>query len=170
MQSKYLTKYDLFCILYIRTFVLLLAGGDGMVCLSRADIEKISNKIIEAYKAACVPEKRLCYQVDAMKLAQLLGLTVDFQSLSQDCSILGLTTPIEACITILDDKGEPVMYCLDGSTMQNMKARPQPPQHITITAGPSIRICPERPHSLALLTAPMIRCLPLCPMPFMPRW
>ena len=86
-----------------------------MVCLSRTDIEKIADGIIDAYKTAYVPEKRLCYQVDAMKLAQLLGLTVDFQSLSQDCSILGLTTPIEACITILDDKGEPVMYCLDGS-------------------------------------------------------
>lgn len=88
-----------------------------MQYLSRADLEKISDEIITAYKAVHVPEKRLCYQVDAMKLAQLLGLTVEFQSLSEDCSILGLTTPIEACITILDDKGEPLMYCLDGSTI-----------------------------------------------------
>ena len=88
-----------------------------MVCLSRTDIENISNEIITAYKAAYVPEKRLCYQVDAMKLAQLLGLTVDFQSLSPDCSILGMTAPIEACITIFDDNGEPIMYCLDSSTI-----------------------------------------------------
>lgn len=88
-----------------------------MVYLSRTDIENISNEIITAYKAAYVPEKRLCYQVDAMKLARLLGLTVDFQSLSPDCSILGMTAPIEACITIFDDNGEPIMYCLDSSTM-----------------------------------------------------
>lgn len=88
-----------------------------MVCLSRTDIEKISNEIIAEYKAAYVPEKRLCYQVDAMELAQLLGLTVDFQSLSLDCSILGLTAPEEACITIFDDDGNEMMYCLDGSTI-----------------------------------------------------
>ena len=88
-----------------------------MVCLSRTDIEKIAEKIIAAYKAAYVPEKRLCYQVDAMELAQLLGLTVDFQSLSLDCSILGLTAPEEACITIFDDDGNEMMYCLDGSTI-----------------------------------------------------
>lgn len=88
-----------------------------MVCLSRADLEQISDEIIEAYKASFVPEKRLCYQVDVMELAQLLGLTVDFQSLSPDCSVLGLTTPTEACITIFDDNGEPMMYCLDGNTI-----------------------------------------------------
>ena len=88
-----------------------------MVCLSRTDIEKIADGIIDAYKTAYVPEKRLCYQVDAMELAQLLGLTVDFQSLSLDCSILGLTAPEEACITIFDDDGNEMMYCLDGSTI-----------------------------------------------------
>ena len=72
-----------------------------MVCLSRTDIEKIADGIIDAYKTAYVPEKRLCYQVDAIKLAHLLGLTVDFQSLSLDCSILGLTAPEEAFTYIL---------------------------------------------------------------------
>ena len=42
-----------------------------MVCLSRADLEQISEEIIEAYKASFVPKKRLCYQVDVMELAQL---------------------------------------------------------------------------------------------------
>ena len=88
-----------------------------MMYLSRSDIERISDEIITAYKTTYVPEQRLCYQVDTMKLAQLLGLTVDFQSLSPDCSVLGLTTPIEACITIFDDNSEPMMYCLDGSTI-----------------------------------------------------
>lgn len=88
-----------------------------MLYLSRADIENISNEIIVAYKAAFVPRYRMCYQVDTMKLAQLLGLTVDFQSLSLDCSILGMTAPMEACVTISDDNGEPMMYCMDGSTI-----------------------------------------------------
>lgn len=88
-----------------------------MVCLSRKDLEKISDEIVAAYKASYVPQKRLCYQVDVTELAQLLGLTVDFQSLSQDCSILGLTTPIETCITIFDNQGEPVTYYLDGNTI-----------------------------------------------------
>ena len=88
-----------------------------MLYLSRSDIERISDEIIAAYKTAYVPEQRLCYQVDTMKLVQLLGLTVDFQSLSPDCSILGMTAPIEACITIFDDNNEPMMYCLDGRTI-----------------------------------------------------
>lgn len=88
-----------------------------MLYLSRSDIERISDEIIAAYKTAYVPEQRLCYQVDTMKLVQLLGLTVDFQALSLDCSILGLTAPEEACITIFDDDGKEMMYCLDGSTI-----------------------------------------------------
>ena len=88
-----------------------------MMCLSRADIEKIADEIIEAYKVAYVPEHRLCYQVEIMDLAKMLGMTVDFQALSLDCSILGLTAPEEACITIFDDDGKEMMYCLDGSTI-----------------------------------------------------
>lgn len=88
-----------------------------MLYLSRADIEKIADEIIDAYKAAYVPEYRMCYLVDAMELAKMLGLTVDFQSLSPDGSILGLTAPEEACITIFDDDGKEMMYCLDGSTI-----------------------------------------------------
>lgn len=34
-----------------------------MVCLSRTDIEKTSNEIIAAYKAAYVPEKRAAKRI-----------------------------------------------------------------------------------------------------------
>lgn len=88
-----------------------------MLYLSRADIEGIAEKIITAYKAAFIPERRLCYRVDVLELAQMLGVRVDFQRLTPDGSVLGITTQEEACITILGDDGEPLMYYLDGSTV-----------------------------------------------------
>ena len=85
-----------------------------MLYLSRADIEGIAEGIITAYKAAFIPERRLCYRVDVLELAQMLGVRVDFQRLTPDGSVLGITTQEEACITILEDDGKPLMYYLDG--------------------------------------------------------
>lgn len=82
-----------------------------MLYLSRADIEGIAEGIITAYKAAFIPERRLCYRVDVLELAQMLGVRVDFQRLTPDGSVLGITTQEEACITILEDDGKPRRCC-----------------------------------------------------------
>ena len=50
--------------------------------LSRNDIEQIAKQVIETYKSVAVPQKHLCYAVDPLKLADVLGLQVDFQYLT----------------------------------------------------------------------------------------
>ena len=85
--------------------------------LSRNDIEHIAKGISEAYKSAAVPQKHLCYTVDPMVLADVLGLQVEFQFLTKDGSILGLTTPEEALIPVLDMDSNPYLYHLDGRTV-----------------------------------------------------
>ena len=68
--------------------------------LSRSDIEQIAQKILSVYTEAYVPENHLCYQVEPEKLADVLGLEVDYQILSLDGSILGVTSPDEQFVTI----------------------------------------------------------------------
>ena len=70
--------------------------------LSRNDIEQIAKRVSEQYKSVAVPQKHLYYAVDPIELADVLGLQVDFQYLTKDGSVLGLTTPEEALIPVLD--------------------------------------------------------------------
>ena len=39
-----------------------------MPCLSREQLEQIADGVIHQYKAALVPEKHLCYNVDPTEL------------------------------------------------------------------------------------------------------
>lgn len=87
------------------------------VYLSRSDIEHIAKRVNEKYKSVAVPQKHLFYSVDPIKLAGVLGLHVDFQRLTRDGSILGLTTPEEALIPVLEIGGNPFLYHLDGRTV-----------------------------------------------------
>ena len=41
--------------------------------LSRNDIEQIAKRVIETYKSVAVPQKHLCYVVDPVELADVLG-------------------------------------------------------------------------------------------------
>lgn len=85
--------------------------------LSRNDIEQIAKRVIETYKSVAVPQKHLCYVVDPIELADVLGLQVDFQYLTKDGSVLGLTTPEETLIPVLDMDSNPFLYHLDGRTV-----------------------------------------------------
>lgn len=49
--------------------------------LSRNDIEQIAKCVSEQYKSVAVPQKHLCYVVDPVELADVLGLQVDFNIL-----------------------------------------------------------------------------------------
>lgn len=70
--------------------------------LSRNDIEQIAKRVSAQYKSVAVPQKHLCYVVDPIELADVLGLQAEFQYLTRDGSVLGLTTPEEALIPVLD--------------------------------------------------------------------
>lgn len=84
--------------------------------LSRNDIEQIAERILAIYTEAYVPEKHLFYQVVPEELAEVLGLEVDYQILSLDGTILGVTAPDEQCVTVYDRKQE-CYYYLDGNTI-----------------------------------------------------
>lgn len=88
-----------------------------MPCLSRNDIEKIAIQITDQYKRNYWPERRLFYVVDPLELAQMLDLKVEFRHLSDDGTVLGMTSPDEVCVTIFDDNMEEMMFYLDGSTI-----------------------------------------------------
>lgn len=84
--------------------------------LSRGDIEQIAEKILSIYTAAYVPKKHLCYQVNPEKLADVLGLEIDYQIPSLDGSILGVTSPDEQYVQVYCD-GEEYYYYLNGNTI-----------------------------------------------------
>ena len=85
--------------------------------LSRKDIEIIAQDISQLYKATNVSQKRLCYNVDPVALANELGLAIVYRNLSENGTILGLTSPNEGCITILDNMMEESIFFLDGQTI-----------------------------------------------------
>lgn len=88
-----------------------------MNCLSKLQIEKISAEIMAQYKQQFLPEKRLCYSVDPVELAAMLGIRVDYHILSTDGTILGVTSAGEALVAVFDEKLEEQDYTLDGSTI-----------------------------------------------------
>lgn len=88
-----------------------------MVYLSRADIETIGTQIIQQYKSETIPVKHMCYRVDPLELASVLGLTVDFQYLSHDGQILGVTSPDQICVSTYIPQYGDMLYYLDGDTI-----------------------------------------------------
>lgn len=91
--------------------------GVEMPYLSRSQIESIADQVINQYKQLYVPQKRLCYSINPFELAAMLGLSVDFQILSDDCTILGMTSPGEVCVTLFDDNMDEIIYYMDGRTI-----------------------------------------------------
>ena len=88
-----------------------------MACLSRADIEAMASEITRQYREAFVPRRHLCYRVDPLSLAGLLGLSVRFRPLSADGSVLGMTASGELGIYLPDGRGGEALDMLDGTTV-----------------------------------------------------
>ena len=88
-----------------------------MPCFSREQLEQIAEGVIHQYKAALVPEKHLCYNVDPTELASLLGYTVDYQYLTKDGSVLGKTATVKMWITVYDSDKTEILYELDDRTI-----------------------------------------------------
>ena len=82
--------------------------------LSRNDIEQIARKILAIYTEAYVPQKHLFYQVVPEDLAEVLGLDVDYQILSPDGTILGVTAPNEQYVSVFYDRDAAYKLCRSG--------------------------------------------------------
>ena len=88
-----------------------------MPYLSREDIEKIADRVVCQYKKAYVPERHMCYMVDAAELAEMLGFKIEYVHITRDGSILGQTSSGRVWTTIYDDNMNQLFFELDGSTM-----------------------------------------------------
>ena len=88
-----------------------------MIYLSRNDIEKIAEPIIQKYKSLCVPEKYLCYRVDMLELCSILGYAVVYVNITKDGSILGQTSSCQIWTTIQDNSMNDTLFLLDGKTI-----------------------------------------------------
>ncbi len=99
-----------------------------MAHLSRTDIEKISDRVIAQYKETYVPEHRMCYRVDVMELASMLGYQIKYVHITKNGSILGQTSNGEVWTTIYDDNMNPLLFLLDGKTIlveKRLRANPK---------------------------------------------
>ena len=88
-----------------------------MPCLSRDDIEKIAERIVQEYKKKYVPERHMCYMVDATELAEMLGFNIEYVHITKDGSILGQTSSGRVWTTIYDDNMNQLFFELDGTTI-----------------------------------------------------
>ena len=91
--------------------------GVDMACLSRDDIEKIAEDVICQYKALYLPERRMCYMVEATELAEMLGYRIEYVYIARDGSILGQTSSGRIWTEIFDDNMNKMFFELDGSTI-----------------------------------------------------
>lgn len=91
--------------------------GVDMPYLSRDDIEKIAERVVCQYKKIYVPERHMCYMVDATELAEMLGFKIEYVNITRDGSILGQTSSGRVWTTIYDDNMNQLFYELDGSTI-----------------------------------------------------
>ena len=86
--------------------------------LSRQDIELIAARVVNAYINMQKLEGATVYSIDPVKLSEnLLRLKVDYQHLSLDNSILGLTSYQEMGIEVFENDDSDVIYYLDGKTL-----------------------------------------------------
>lgn len=88
-----------------------------MLYLSRAQIEAMAETVIQQYLEMVSPQKRLFCYVDISELAEMLGFTIDYQYLSEDGTILGMTASQPVSAVICDLNRSPMVYDLDGRTI-----------------------------------------------------
>ena len=86
--------------------------------LSRKNIEAIASRIITAYKRLPSLQGQNPDMVQPELLVHdLLGLTIEYHTLSRDGGILGLTVCGEMDVRIYDDPKHPELFHLDGRTL-----------------------------------------------------
>lgn len=86
--------------------------------LSRIDIEAIAEKIIKAYKELPEVKNKKIYRIEPeLLLTRLLGLRIEYQHLSLDGSILGMTSFQEIGVEVFDETDTDTFFFLDGKTV-----------------------------------------------------
>lgn len=86
--------------------------------LSRNDIERIAQRVIAAYQRLPAVRKGPDGVVSpALLIHDLLGLSVEYHTLSPNGSILGLTACGEVWVTVYDNPAHPEYCPLDGKTL-----------------------------------------------------
>ena len=88
-----------------------------MLYLSKDDIEKIADQIIHQYRDMFISEQHMCYTVDVVKLARMLGYKIEYVHLTMDGSILGQTSSETVWTSIYDNNMNRLYFELDGSTI-----------------------------------------------------
>ena len=83
--------------------------------LSRFDIEAIAVKYVQAYMALPDVRNTQIYRIDPeLLLEKVLGLNVEYQHLSYDGSILGMTSFTEMGVQVFEDDDNEAFFFLDG--------------------------------------------------------
>ena len=86
--------------------------------LSRFDIEAIADKYVQAYMALPDVRNTQIYRIDPeLLLEKVLGLNVEYQRLSYDGSILGMTSFTEMGVKVFEDDDNEAFFFLDGKTV-----------------------------------------------------
>ncbi len=86
--------------------------------LSRFDIKAIAGKYVQAYMALPDVRNTQIYRIDPeLLLEKVLGLNVEYQHLSYDGSILGMTSFTEMGVQVFEDNDSEAFFFLDGKTV-----------------------------------------------------
>ena len=86
--------------------------------LSRFDIEAIADKYVQAYMALPDVRNTQIYRIDPeLLLEKVLGLNVEYQHLSYDGSILGMTSFTEMGVQVFEEDDNEAFFFLDGKTV-----------------------------------------------------
>lgn len=89
-----------------------------MLKLSRRDLENIAERVLVSYRNLPEVKKKKMYRVDPeLLLTKVLGLNIEYQHLSVDGSILGLTSFEEVEVEVLDYTDMDSFFILDGRTV-----------------------------------------------------
>lgn len=89
----------------------------NMAYLSRADLDRFAEQILQDFVRSEYPKGHLCYNVDPTKLAQFYGYNIVYVTITRDGSILGQTSIGKMWTPIIDQDGNDILYYLDGKTI-----------------------------------------------------
>ena len=61
-----------------------------MAYLSRVDLDRFAQQILQDFIRSEYPKGHLCYNVDPAKLAQFYGYSIQYVTITRDGTVLGL--------------------------------------------------------------------------------
>ena len=88
-----------------------------MAYLSRAELDRFAEQILQDFIRLEYPKGHLCYNVDPTKLAHFYGYSIEYVTITREGSILGQTSVDKMWAPIVDDEGNDILFYLDGKTI-----------------------------------------------------